>query len=62
MDGSRWLRHEPLGIFASLRDPAEIARVHLHPELGTIAWSDELDLCPDVLYALAHGIALPGVD
>jgi len=35
--------------------------VHLRPDLGTIAWSDELDLCPDVLYALAHGIALPGV-
>ena len=62
VDGSRWLRGEPLGVFAPLGDPAEFARVHLRPDLGTIAWSDELDLCPDVLYALAHGIALPGID
>ena len=62
VDGSRWLRGEPPGVFAPLRDPAEFAKVHLLPEWGTIAWSDDLDLCPDVLYALAHGIALPGID
>lgn len=62
VDGCRWLRHEPPGVFAPLRDPAEFAKVHLLPEWGTIAWSDDLDLCPDVLYALAHGIALPGID
>jgi Protein of unknown function (DUF2442) len=61
VNGSRWLRREPLGVFAPLRDPAEFAKVHLRPDLGTIAWSDDVDLCPDVLYALAHGIALPGV-
>jgi len=62
VDGSRWLRREPPGVFAPLRDPAEFAKVHLRPKDGTIAWSDDLDLCPDVLYALAHGIALPGID
>lgn len=62
VDESRWLLREPLGVFAPLRDPAEFAKVHLRPDLGTIAWSDDLDVCPDVLYALAHGIALPGVD
>jgi hypothetical protein len=62
IDGSRWLRGEPLGIFAPLRDPAKFAKVRVRPDLGTIAWSENVDLCPDVLYALAHGIALPGVD
>lgn len=62
VDGSRWLLREPLGVFARLRDPAEFAKVHLLPKMGTIAWSDDLDVCPDVLYALAHGIALPGID
>lgn len=62
VDGWRWLRHEPPGVFAPLRDPAEFAKVRLLPEWGTIAWSGDVDLCPDVLYALAHGIALPGID
>ena len=62
IDGARWLRSEPLGVFAGLRDPAEFAKVRLLPGLGTIGWSDELDLCPDVLYALAHRIPLPGVE
>jgi hypothetical protein len=62
VDGSRWIGREPPGLFARLRDPAEFAKVYLLPEWGTIAWSEDLDLCPDVLYALAHGIALPGID
>jgi len=62
VDGARWLRGEPLGVFAPLLDPAEFAKVYLLPECGTIAWSDDLDVCPDVLYAIAHGIALPGID
>jgi hypothetical protein len=40
----------------------EFAKVRVRPDLGTIAWSDDLDLCPDVLYVLAHGIRLPGID
>ena len=62
VDASRWLFRKSAGIFASLRDPAEFAKVHLLPDIGTIAWSEQLDLCPDVLYAMAHGISLPGVD
>jgi hypothetical protein len=61
VDGSRWLRDEPLGLWAPLRDPAEFAKVYLLHDWGTIAWSDDVDVCPDLLYALAHGIALPGV-
>jgi hypothetical protein len=60
VDGSRWARAD--GVFAPLRDPAEFAKVSLLPEWGTIAWPGGADVCPDVLYALAHGIALPGVD
>lgn len=62
VDGTRWLSDQPSGTFATLSDPVEFAKVRLLPELGTIAWSDQLDVCPDVLYALAHGIKLPGVE
>lgn len=62
IDGARWLTHEPAGVFTSLRDPAEFARVRLEPDAGTIAWPGDIDLCPDVLYALAHGIPLPGIE
>jgi hypothetical protein len=62
IDGSRWLYREPPGVFAPLRDPTQFAKVRVRSDLGTIAWSDDLDLCPDVLYALAHSIPLPGID
>lgn len=62
IDGSRWLTREPVGVFRGLRDPAEFAKVRLEPAAGTIAWPGDIDLCPDVLYALAHGIALPGIE
>jgi hypothetical protein len=62
VDGSRWVQREPLGVFAPLRDPATFAKVHLLPEPGTIGWPGDIDLCPGVLYAPAHDIALPGID
>ncbi len=62
IDGTRWLRREPPGVFGPLRDPAVFAQVRVQHELGTITWPDDVDLCPDVLYALAHGIPLPGVE
>jgi hypothetical protein len=62
VDGSRWVHREPAGVFERLRDPAEFAKVRLLPEWGTIVWPGNVDLCPDVLYALAHGIHLPGID
>lgn len=43
------------GIFASLRDEHEFARVRVHPELGTIIWPNGADLDPDVLYARIAG-------
>jgi hypothetical protein len=59
---SRWIQCEPPNVFAALRDPSEFAKVALLPEWGTITWPGDVDVCPDVLYALAHGIALPGID
>ena len=62
VDGSRWLQGEHVGVFERLRDPTEFAKVRVLPEAGTIGWPGDLDVCPDTLYALAHGIALPGID
>jgi Protein of unknown function (DUF2442) len=39
------------GVFEPLRDPAEVARVKVDPESGTICWQSGADLDPDVLYA-----------
>ena len=47
------------GVFARLRDPAEFAKAYVRQEDGTVAWPDDLDLDPDVLYARAHAIPLP---
>ncbi|HMV32896.1 MAG TPA: DUF2442 domain-containing protein [Gemmatimonadales bacterium] len=61
VDGRRWLDREPAGVFAPLRDPARFAEVTLDPDAGTIRWPGDVDLCPDVLYALCHGVPLPGI-
>jgi len=49
------------GVFAPLEDPAFFARVAVNHELATIVWPNDVDFCPDVLYALATGkpIGLP---
>lgn len=52
------LRAEP-GVFAALRDPAEFAKVYVHPESRTVTWANDVDLDPDVLYARAHAIPIP---
>jgi hypothetical protein len=43
------------GIFAPLQDPNFFAEVQVHPELGTVFWSNGADLDPDVLYATITG-------
>ncbi len=52
---------ELTGVFAPLRDPGELARVSVHPDLGTVCWPNGADLDPDVLYAAVTGrpITLP---
>ncbi|HET9276330.1 MAG TPA: DUF2442 domain-containing protein [Gemmatimonadales bacterium] len=49
-------------MFASHRDPAFFAQVRVDPESGTIAWPNDTDLDPDVLYEAAHGLHTLGVD
>lgn len=43
------------GVFAALRDPQEVRKVAVHPELGTICWPNGADLDPDVLYSHVTG-------
>lgn len=38
------------GVFASLADPAEFAKVFVDSDTHTVAWPGEIDLCPDSLY------------
>ena len=57
LDLSAVLRFD--GVFAPLRDPNAFASVSLDPELGTIAWPGGADLCPDVLWSLLTGQAVP---
>jgi hypothetical protein len=48
------LREDP-GVFAALRDPEFFAQVRVEPAAGTIAWPNQVDLDPDVLYESAMG-------
>jgi hypothetical protein len=50
------------GVFATLRDPVEFAKVRVDPELGTVCWPCGADLDPDVLYATATGTPLPSFE
>jgi len=43
------------GVFAPLQDPAELAKVQVDPEIGTVCWPNGADLDPDVLYAELAG-------
>lgn len=47
------------GVFAALQDPQFFRQVRVHPELGTIVWPNDVDFCPDVLYAWATGTPVP---
>lgn len=47
------------GIFAPLQDRAYFSQVQVNPEIGTISWSNEADLDPDVLYSIVTGQSIP---
>ena len=49
------------GVFIPLRDAQFFKQVFVNQELGTIAWPNEVDLDPDVLYSRVSGrpVALP---
>ena len=44
------------GVFSPLKDPAKFNQVHIG-DYGQIAWSDEMEICPDAVYReLSQGI------
>jgi DNA-binding XRE family transcriptional regulator len=43
--------------FAPLRDQSVFAKAFI--DLGTVCWPGDLDLAPERLYALAHGMSPP---
>ena len=47
------------GVFAALEDVAFFRQVRVDAEAGTIAWPNDVDLCPDVLCSLVTGKPIP---
>lgn len=47
------------GVFEPMRDLATFAQVEVHPELGTLCWTNGADLDSDVLYAKVTGKPIP---
>ncbi len=47
------------GVFAPLQDKSFFDRVRVNQETGTICWTNEADLDPDVLYAQVTGKPIP---
>ena len=47
------------GVFAPLEDVDFFRQVRVDSDFGTLVWPNEVDLCPDVLYAEAAGRPLP---
>jgi hypothetical protein len=45
------------GLFAPLADPRLLAQAFV--EDGTVCWPDDLDVAPERLYALVHGLPAP---
>ena len=43
------------GVFQPLENPRFFDQVRVDPEFGTVVWPNDVDLDPDVLYALATG-------
>ena len=44
------------GLFAPLADPSFFGRVAIYPELKTIYWPGDVDICHDLLYHWATNI------
>lgn len=43
------------GVFARLKEKSEFEKVYIDLERATIAWGDDLDICPDSLYMQITG-------
>lgn len=48
-----------MGMLKPLHTPEYFALVQLDEEAGTVCWPNGVDLDPDVLYAVAHGLSSP---
>ena len=57
VDFSPYLRRG--GVFKRFRDVTFFREFRVNPELGTLSWTDEIDVAPETLYALATGAPLP---
>lgn len=54
VDMDRVIEHYT-GVFAPLTDESFFRQVRVDSEMGTIAWPNGVDICPDVLYSFASG-------
>ena len=50
------------GVFEPLEDLGFFKQVIVEPEAGTLVWPNEVDFCPDVLYSLVTGQAIPELE
>ena len=50
------------GIWDALRDIEFFKQARVDPELHTIVWPNELDICPDLLYSMASGKPITWVE
>lgn len=47
------------GVFAKFKDLKYFQAVRVDKEIGTVSWPENIDLCPDVLYAAVKGLPKP---
>jgi hypothetical protein len=57
VDFSKYLKRG--GVFKKFRSIVYFRDFRINKELGVLAWSDELDIAPETLYADATGTQLP---
>ncbi|MGA2063619.1 MAG: DUF2442 domain-containing protein [Thermoguttaceae bacterium] len=49
-EGEIDLQSELGGVFGPLKDPGQLRRFRVDPELQTVVWEDGADLAPEFLY------------
>lgn len=50
------------GVFEPFADLEFFKQVVVEPEAGTLVWPNQVDFCPDVLYSLVTGQAIPELE
>jgi hypothetical protein len=59
IDFSPWILGQG-GVLAPLEDKSFFAQVSVNADLGTIAWPNDVDFDPEVLYSHITGQPMPG--